>query len=657
MSAAPTPLRSRYLTLVAAAAWALAAAPLPAGEIAGVTEPWPAPVAGHVPVKPGEHPRLIFRKADVAELRRRAATPEGKAILARCEKMLAERFTTWNAAAHAFLYQVTGDKAHAAKARTAAEQMMAGAGNPDGRYTYLRPGGQLRAGPVLGGMGLAYDMAYDGWEPDFRRRVAENIVRHPLAAQVVNRPAHGPGCNHFGAHQGGMGLAVLALRGDPELADAKLVEGWLDKLVESVKRELTIGHGPGGHYYEGHHCGRISSNTGVIPFIQAYRVAAGKDLVANCTHAQWLVTQWVYEFVRFGGQCRNIQRGMYGRDPFPRGGMLSMDGDFAQGFGICPAEHKPAVLWAYNHLLEPPDQERTYDIWEYPHLAAYALANWPLGMKETNPGELLPKVRHDPGPGYFVFRSAWTGGDDDVVVTAILGSTPGGGRGMAHGGSVAVLGLGGVKAIFPGMFTASRMTYFKAEKDGSGVLSAVPIPDSRWKILKDDPPKRLGPPAPVLLKIRTGVDPLAVRAEKPPSLADLGLEDLEDKKPTKPAKKAEPVKAPPPGPTYGKVTSLAVDYSGACGAPCLVAMVGPQAGYGVAYWMHVIPGRIDDAKADNGANTKTAVLKAGPEVFYVMTVQKGDPPSVRAAGEKVVVGGRTIAFDGEKLVLGTPGGP
>ena len=50
--------------------------------------PWPAPVPGWEPVKPGEHPRLFFRKSDLPALRTRAETPEGKSILARLRKLL-----------------------------------------------------------------------------------------------------------------------------------------------------------------------------------------------------------------------------------------------------------------------------------------------------------------------------------------------------------------------------------------------------------------------------------------------------------------------------------------------------------------------------------------------------------------------------------------
>ncbi len=39
---------------------------------------WPAPVSGFVPPQPGEHPRLLFRKADLPALRKKAGNPGWK---------------------------------------------------------------------------------------------------------------------------------------------------------------------------------------------------------------------------------------------------------------------------------------------------------------------------------------------------------------------------------------------------------------------------------------------------------------------------------------------------------------------------------------------------------------------------------------------------
>jgi len=49
---------------------------------------WPAPVPGYVPLKPGEHPRLMFRASDLPALREKAKTADGKAMLALLEQQL-----------------------------------------------------------------------------------------------------------------------------------------------------------------------------------------------------------------------------------------------------------------------------------------------------------------------------------------------------------------------------------------------------------------------------------------------------------------------------------------------------------------------------------------------------------------------------------------
>ena len=51
-------------------------------------EPWPRDVKEHVAVKPGEHPRLLFRRSELPALRARAKTPEGRAILRRLGVLL-----------------------------------------------------------------------------------------------------------------------------------------------------------------------------------------------------------------------------------------------------------------------------------------------------------------------------------------------------------------------------------------------------------------------------------------------------------------------------------------------------------------------------------------------------------------------------------------
>jgi len=113
---------------------------------------WTVDVAGWKAVAANEHPRLIYRKSDLARLKQRAATPEGKVILARMKTLLDGKFTLWHPAAYGLLYQLTGEADYAGKAKKACEDIIdAKARDKDDRYGFENPGsgGPMRAGPAI----------------------------------------------------------------------------------------------------------------------------------------------------------------------------------------------------------------------------------------------------------------------------------------------------------------------------------------------------------------------------------------------------------------------------------------------------------------------------------------------------------------------------
>ncbi|MCC5829749.1 MAG: hypothetical protein JJU36_09925 [Phycisphaeraceae bacterium] len=559
----------------------------------------PKPVEGFEAPKPGEHPRIIFRRSELPEIRRRAATEEGQIVLKRMREMLDQRYTNWNAAAYAFLYLVTEEQGYADKARDAAREVIGRRANPDGRYTW--PGnGQLRAGPLMAGLALAYDMAYDGWDEAFRKEIAKAILDNPHTEAIARRPQLEPGANHWGAHSGGLGVALLALRGDPEV-DQEKVEDLFRRVLNNIMREIDEGFSERGYYWEGHHCGRFSGNKGIIPFIQAYRNAAGQDLAPQGSNTHWMSTKWIYELIRFtpaDREARNIQRGMYARDPFSRSQELSRLGDFALGFGIVPDQYKAQMLWVFNNIVRT--SETDYDINEYPHFGAWVIANWPFGVEPRNPGQTMPRILRDTEAGYFVFRNGWTGTADDIIVTALLGSMPHRGRGMGKGGSVEVLGIN-LRYAFPGIFYTSKETYFHGARDGSGIISA--------RMLDDE----------ALQRRHVGRH----------------WEALE----------------------RGTV-SMAVDFSGASGVPLLVVQVGPWTGYEVQYWMQIRRTQIREQQVrGTRIRTRTQAVEADGILYYVMTLQDGDPPEIKTEGRGLIIGDQTVRFDGEKLILGTMAEP
>ncbi|NES65845.1 MAG: hypothetical protein F6K24_11525 [Okeania sp. SIO2D1] len=58
------------------------------GKVTGNIAPYlPRKISNHTPISAREHPRLIFRQNQLAELPEKANTPIGKAILARLENL------------------------------------------------------------------------------------------------------------------------------------------------------------------------------------------------------------------------------------------------------------------------------------------------------------------------------------------------------------------------------------------------------------------------------------------------------------------------------------------------------------------------------------------------------------------------------------------
>ena len=152
-------------------------------------------VAGHQSIKPGEHPRLLFRKSDLPEIKRRAQTPLGQKIVARLKATLGGgeampehfnpkkipyqddpslpegAFTISHAAGFGMLYQLTGEQKYADLGRQCLELGLEGQRDRDSRYSMRYAGEELRLGPSLAWTALGYDLLYDGLDPEFRKRL------------------------------------------------------------------------------------------------------------------------------------------------------------------------------------------------------------------------------------------------------------------------------------------------------------------------------------------------------------------------------------------------------------------------------------------------------------------------------------------------------
>ena len=175
-------------------------------------------VPNHQPIKPGEHPRLLFRKSDLPEIKRRAATPLGQKIVARLKATLGGgeampehfnpkripyqgdpnlpegAFTISHAAGFGMLYQLTGEQKYADLGRQCLELGLAGQRDRDSRYSMRYAGEELRLGPSLAWTALGYDLLYDGLDPEFRKKIA-------LFIQNYNEDAHDGRPKHIKAYE------------------------------------------------------------------------------------------------------------------------------------------------------------------------------------------------------------------------------------------------------------------------------------------------------------------------------------------------------------------------------------------------------------------------------------------------------------------------
>jgi hypothetical protein len=291
---------------------------------------------------------------------------------------------------------------------------------------------------------MAYDLCYDGWEEAFRKQVAQALLKYDgghtsrdgggqqTMEKMATKPHMPPFSNHYAPQAGGAALCLLAIRGDPDV-DQKLVEKYLAATEANIITALTKGFGDHGAFAEGEGPGVIASDTALVPALQAFRIAGGKDFISPRPNGLWVTVKWVYGTLP-GPAFPH--RGNYPHNVYARNG-LSGSGTFSQGFGAVPPEYRGALLWTYNHCVaqgKAPD----WDALVYPQRAVLAFINWPLGEAERNPGELLPRMVADRTWGQTWFRNRWQDGDDLVISVLPKGH---GGYHKVPGGNVFIWGF------------------------------------------------------------------------------------------------------------------------------------------------------------------------------------------------------------------------
>ncbi len=469
--------------------------------------PWQVPVKDWKPPQAGEHPRLLFRKSDLPMLRERAKTPEGKALIERLRRCLngsdgesmptafnpekgpvkadgagdfhpkapLGAYTFSHMAGYGMLYQLTGEKKYADLGKQCFEKALEGYRDRDRRYAFQGPFGSLRAGPVLGWTALGYDLCYDGWDEEFRKKVCRALATYADAdgrgKVSLSSLVHGdmpPASNHFGMQVGGATLALLAISKDPDV-DQEMIERLLAVSQKSIVRNLSEGFGDGGFFAEGDGTGSMSSHIVFLTALQAWRVAGGKDFAASRPNASWTALKWIFLTIPREGQMEFLpKRGGYPHNVWDRGDK-SGAGYFALSFGALGTEHQAALLWFYNHHLKAADADRgtPFDTpCPYPHLAVCAFVNWPMQLKEKNPAEVLPLCYRDSKWGFYAFRNRWQD-ENDALVSVLTKNA----RGYIQARADGALHVTALGKKFSWGTVKPDVTFWKPAADGSGIMS------------------------------------------------------------------------------------------------------------------------------------------------------------------------------------------
>lgn len=438
--------RRHWLLTLALVGW-LGVAPVAAEG------PWPADIPGHTPPKAGEHPRLLFRESDLDALRKKAQTPEGKAILQELRERLNGHdgktmpgkmghgggpglddpsnftaksvFTISHVAGYGFLYQITQDKHYADLGRKAMDAALAGWRGMDKRYSFRNPDGALRAGPSLGWYAVGYDLCYDGWDPDYRVKIAKEIAnynegRNKSLPELVRGSRHRPQSNHWGMQVGGGAMALLAVLNDEGGISGKEADKLLTTSEKSMIRNLTEGFGDGGYFAEGDGTGSMSSHIIFLQALQAWKNVAGKDFITPRPNAQWTHLRWLLGTVVKDGKPHFHSRDGYPHNVWARDG-ISGGAYFGIGFGAATPAQKAAYLWFYNEFFKAHDLKKgtPYDTpGPYPHQSVLAFVNWPVDLEPVNPAECMPRASVDHRYSYMMFRNRWKD-ENDIVMTCL----------------------------------------------------------------------------------------------------------------------------------------------------------------------------------------------------------------------------------------------
>lgn len=525
--------------------------------------------------------------------------------------------------------------------------------------------GQAETQVYLGGTKLD-DAGYYQLQPG----VYPLLVVHPTAksagriAPCLDAPDSAAFAGRRGAHELDLALWRAAREdwrrgggGDPELIRRAEVS-W-----RQVCWHYRLGIGDGGFQAETGGYADIASWYPLV-YATAYRKVFGRNAspYPDITHLM----------------VRRMMQMLFVRGGKPRVDKINSAVGFdtrwcSAAFPIVPEQYKPALLWAWNHVagVTGPETVGKAVAGDNGLYLAHCFLHYPLDRKPVHPGKVMPLAWEAPTFGYHAFRSGWQG-EDEFIAQVFLKAGPVVGWNHPNAGTFRVLGLGrswttgstsrnGVRPQEPVVLlpddehnagACGRLAYRKTAPDGSAVLT-IDLNDVYATARKR--PSKKGETKRAVLYDRNLI-------RRPGGFADSGITGLR---------------------------AFAFDYSGASGAPCLLALVDRIEGGGRRLWAWQIPAdatvsvnglgftlaqgdatmtarfvspedvkvsagteRIEVGDPRHGFHGKVRRVKAeaaGGSFFVVATLQRGPAPAGKVTGAglgaTVTVGGQTVRFD------------
>ncbi|ACK64423.1 conserved hypothetical protein [Rippkaea orientalis PCC 8801] len=416
------------------------------GEVSGnITPLFPEPIPNHQPIKPQEHPRLIFRQTELKTLRKKAKTPTGQLILSHLQRTLNEPInyqgyvpdSGYHAAGQCFLALLNQKPEKATIAWEIVQNVM---NQPAPRL--------FEQSPTVAGVALAYDLCYDFWKGS-RGRIVTQWLAQKTQTFVEGNLSQGwnptPWSNWNARVRGAAGLGALAILNEPEIDgfSPSQVRQWLTIAQRNMTRYLATGIGDRAFGSEGDHYSTEPWILTVFPFIQAYRNVEGKDFLqgnresSSWGNAAWMLPHYLTRIIPKNQQYPILA---YGRHRNYGGGAL-----FAMGLNNVPKAFLPGVLWGFNRYWGL-EGDRSFGI-NNPLTGIFAFVGYPDGIIPQNPASIFSRVLVDETKGFYVFRNQWQ--DKNDFVASIYGKRQFLPKSWSFpdAGSFRIAGLGGQWAI------------------------------------------------------------------------------------------------------------------------------------------------------------------------------------------------------------------